>query len=67
MESKLGQALRHLPSGDENASDRRGPISKQGSRYLRWALLDAALHRCNHPISRGRHRDETERRAGRRD
>jgi transposase len=32
------------------ASDRRGPISKQGSRYLRWALFEAALHACNHPI-----------------
>jgi transposase len=32
------------------ASDRRGPISKQGSRYLRWALFEAALHACNHPV-----------------
>ena len=31
-------------------TDRRGPISKQGSRYLRWALFEAALHACNHPI-----------------
>ncbi len=30
-------------------TDRRGPISKQGSRYLRWALFEAALHACNHP------------------
>ena len=33
-------------------SDRRGPISKQGSRYLRWALFEAALHACNHPAYR---------------
>ena len=33
-------------------SDRRGPISKQGSRYLRWALFEAALHACNHPLQR---------------
>src|SRR5215213_650435 len=32
------------------ASDRRGPISKQGSRYLRRALFEAALHACNHPV-----------------
>ena len=32
------------------ATDRRGPISKQGSRYLRWALFEAALHACNHPV-----------------
>ena len=31
-------------------TDRRGPISKQGSRYLRWALFEAALHACNHPV-----------------
>jgi transposase len=32
------------------ATDCRGPISKQGSRYLRWALFEAALHACNHPV-----------------
>jgi transposase len=32
------------------ATDRRGPLSKQGSRYLRWALFEAALHACNHPV-----------------
>ena len=37
-------------------SDRRGPISKDGSRYLRWALFEAALHACNHPIYRERYR-----------
>jgi transposase len=31
------------------STDRRGPLSKQGSRYLRWALFEAALHACNHP------------------
>jgi len=33
-------------------TDRRGPISKQGSRDLRWALFEAALHACNHPSAR---------------
>src|SRR3954465_11343576 len=32
------------------ASDRRGPISKHGPKYLRWALFEAALHARNHPI-----------------
>jgi transposase len=33
-----------------SSTDRRGPISKQGSRYLRWALFEAALHACKHPV-----------------
>jgi transposase len=32
------------------ASDRRGPLSKQGPKYLRWALLEAATTACRHPI-----------------
>src|SRR4029453_101683 len=32
------------------ATDPRGPISKQGPRYLPWAPLEAALHACNHPV-----------------
>jgi transposase len=31
------------------ATDRRGPISKQGSRYLRLALFEAALHGLQPP------------------
>jgi transposase len=45
-------------------TDRRGPISKQGSRYLRWALFEAALHACNHPLYRERYQ-RTKRRLGR--
>src|SRR6266566_9852838 len=26
--------------------DLRGPLSKQGPRYLRWALVEAATHAC---------------------
>jgi transposase len=28
-------------------TDRRGPISKHGPRYLRWALFEAALNACS--------------------
>ena len=28
--------------------DLRGPLSKQGPRYLRWALVEAATHACTH-------------------
>jgi transposase len=45
-------------------SDRRGPISKQGSRYLRWALFEAALHACKHPVYKERYQ-RTKRRLGR--
>jgi transposase len=36
-------------SGD---SDRRGPISKQGPKYLRWALLEATMHALRHQAYR---------------
>ena len=29
--------------------DLRGPLSKQGPRYLRWALVEAATHACQFP------------------
>jgi transposase len=45
-------------------TDRRGPISKNGSRYLRWALFEAALHACNHPAYKERYQ-HTKRRLGR--
>jgi len=31
------------------ASDRRGPITKRGPKYLRWALIEATSHACRHP------------------
>jgi transposase len=46
------------------ATDRRGPLSKQGSRYLRWALFEAALHACNHPVYAERYQ-RTKQRLGR--
>ena len=30
-------------------SDRRGPLTKHGPRYLRWALLEATMHALRHP------------------
>lgn len=33
-------------SGDK---DRRGPITKQGPTYLRWALMEATMHALKHP------------------
>jgi transposase len=29
--------------------DRRGPLSKHGPRYLRWAMLEATMHALRHP------------------
>jgi transposase len=34
-------------SGDK---DRRGPLTKQGPKYLRWAMLEATMHALKHPI-----------------
>jgi hypothetical protein len=46
------------------ATDARGPISKHGPKYLRWALFEAALNACKHPhyAERDQH---TKRRNGR--
>ena len=33
-------------SGDK---DRRGPLSKHGPTYLRWAMLEATMHALKHP------------------
>ena len=30
-------------------SDRRGPLTKQGPKYLRWAMLEATMHALRHP------------------
>jgi transposase len=36
-------------------SDRRGPLAKNGPRYLRWALVEAATTACRHPVYRERY------------
>jgi transposase len=45
-------------------SDRRGPLSKHGPRYLRWALVEASTHACRHPLYRPRY-ERTKARLGR--
>jgi transposase len=44
--------------------DRRGPLSKHGPRYLRWGLMEAAIHAASHPLYRERYQ-RTKRRLGR--
>ena len=46
------------------ATDRRGPISKHGPKYLRWALFEAAPNACKHPLYKERYQ-HTKRRLGR--
>jgi transposase len=42
-----GPCPRVIQSGN---TDRRGPISKHGPRYLRWGLFEAAMNACKHPL-----------------
>ncbi len=46
------------------ATDRRGPISKHGPRYLRWAPFEAAFNARKHPLNRDRYQ-RTKKRLGR--
>jgi transposase len=45
-------------------TDRRGPISKHRPKYLRWALFEAALNACDHPVYKERY-ERTKKRLGR--
>jgi hypothetical protein len=47
IESMTGARIvqRVVQSGE---SDRRGPLSKHGPTYLRWALLEATMHALRH-------------------
>ena len=56
-----GLCRRVSQSGD---IDRRGPLSKHGPRYLRWGLIEAAIHAAGHPLCKERYQT-TERRLGR--
>jgi transposase len=56
-----GLCPRVIQSG---TTDRRGPISKHGPKYLRWALFEVALHACTHPLYRDRYQ-RTKQRLGR--
>jgi transposase len=48
-------------SGDK---DRRGPLTKHGPTYLRWALLEATMHALKHPAYSKRYQ-RNKRRLGR--
>ena len=37
------------------STDRRGPLTHAGPKYLRWALMEAATHACRHEIYRDRY------------
>ena len=56
-----GLCPRVVQSGD---SDRRGPLSKHGPTYLRWALIEATMHALRHPAYAERYQ-RTKRRLGR--
>jgi len=45
-------------SGDR---DRRGPLTKQGPKYLRWAMLEATMHACRHDAYRDRYQRNKQR------
>jgi transposase len=47
-----GLCPRVSQSGDV---DRRGPVSKHGPRYLRWGLMEAAIHAAPHPLYKERY------------
>ena len=40
---------------------RRGPLSKHGPKYLRWAMLEATMHALRHPISSERYQRNKQR------
>jgi len=56
-----GLCPRVSQSGD---TDRRGPLSKHGPRYLRRGLMEAAIHAAPHPLYKERYQ-ATKRRLGR--
>ena len=56
-----GLCPRVIQSG---STDRRGPISKHGPRYLRWGLFEAAMNACKHPLYAERYQ-RTKQRLGR--
>jgi transposase len=56
-----GLCPRVSQSGD---MDRRGPLSKHGPKYLRWGLMEAAIHAAGHPIYKDRYQ-RIKRRVGR--
>ncbi len=55
-----GLCPRVYQSGDK---DHRGPLSKAGPAFLRWALIEASTHAAAHPAYRG-HYQATKKRLG---
>ena len=47
-----GLCPRVYQSGD---TDRRGPLTNNGPKYLRWALIVAATNAVRHPLYRDRY------------
>jgi len=47
-----GLCPRVIQSGE---TDRRGPLTKHGPRWLRWALIEATIHAARHRVYRDRH------------
>jgi len=41
--------------------DRRGPLTKQGTKCLRWAMLEATMHALRHPAYAERYQHTTRR------
>ena len=56
-----GLCPRVKQSGD---MDHRGSLSKHGPKYLRWGLMEAAIHASTHPLYKERYQ-RTKRRLGR--
>ena len=54
-----GLCPRMHQSGDR---DRRGPLTKQGPKYLRWAMLEATMHALRHPAYAERYQRNKRRR-----
>jgi transposase len=56
-----GLCPRVYQSGDK---DHRGPLARNGPKYLRWALIEAATHAAHHPAY-AQHYERTKQRLGR--
>jgi transposase len=56
-----GLCPRVIQSGTK---DYRGPLAKNGPKYLRWALIEAAVHAAQHPVY-AEHYQRTKSRLGR--
>jgi transposase len=42
-------------------TDRRGHLTHAGPKYLRWALMEVALHACRHEVYRDRYQRNKQR------